>query len=230
MAVGNAPKRTAPVRDRRFRAPDRETILNVAAELFEQRGYRSTTMQDLAERLNISKATLYAHARSKNDLLIGIIEQWTRLMARDLDQAVDSPSPVQRVRLLLKLWIERSLSMKAHRTVFALCASDHELAPEMTARYRDWEDALQQRLESLVVLAQQLGVVRREVEPVVAAAHLIHAPGWAADRLVQPGLMDVDSAVEQILDILLHGLFDRAAPAEVRPIDPKGIPGTPQAR
>lgn len=229
MAVGNAPDqdspgsdpaRSDPSRDRRYRAPDRDTILDVAAELFERHGYRSTTMQDLAEQLNISKATLYAHARSKTDVLVGILEQWTRLVGQDLDEAVTHPSPVERVRVLLRLWTRRSVQMKAHRTVFALCAGDHELAPEVSDRYRVWEDSLQERLESLVALAQKLGVVRTEVNTTVAALNLLYAPGWAADRLVGPGLLDVDEAVEQILDVLLHGLFDPDAPAEVDPVTP----------
>jgi len=224
VAGGNAPDQDSPgpvpPRDRRYRAPDRETILDVAAELFERHGYRSTTMQDLAEQLNISKATLYAHARSKTDVLVGILEQWTRLVGQDLDEAVRHPSPSERVRILLRLWTRRSAEMKAHRTVFALCASDHELAPEVSDRYRAWEDSLQERLESLVALAQKLGVVRTEVNTTVAALNLLYAPGWAADRLVGPGLLDVDGAVEQILDVLLHGLFDPDAPTEVDPVTP----------
>jgi AcrR family transcriptional regulator len=220
VAVGNVPEPSPPARDRRYRAPDRETILNVAAELFERHGFRSTTMQDLAEQLNISKATLYAHSKSKTDVLVGILEQWTRLVEQDLDEAVRHPSPEARVRILLRLWTHRSVTMKAHRTVFALCASDHELAPEVSARYRVWEDSLQERLESLVALAQKLGVVRAEVNPTVAALNLLYVPAWAADRLVQPGLLDVASAVEQALDVLLYGLFDPDAPAEVDPVEP----------
>jgi AcrR family transcriptional regulator len=220
VTVGNAPDPGAAARDRRYRAPDRDTILHVAAELFERDGYRSTTMQDLADQLNISKATLYAHTKSKADVLVGIIEQWTRLVGQDLDEAVRHPSPVDRVRVLLRLWTQRSVTMKAHRTVFALCASDHELSPEVSARYRAWENSMQERLESLVVLAQKLGVVRPAVNPAIAALNLLYAPPWAADRLVGPGLLDVDSAVEQVLDVLLYGLFDPDAPAEVDPVSP----------
>jgi hypothetical protein len=110
--------------------------------------------------------------------------------------------------------------MKAHRTVFALCAGDHELAPEVSARYRVWEVSLQERLESLVALAQKLDVVRTEVNTTVAELNLLYAPGWAADRLVEPGVLDVDGAVEQIMDVLLRGLFAPDAPADVDPVTP----------
>jgi AcrR family transcriptional regulator len=219
MTAAGASEAADSVRDRRLRAPDRDTIFNVAADLFERRGYRATTMQDLADQLGISKATLYAHAKSKTDVLVGIIEQWTRRMEEDLDEAVRHPDPVQRVRILLRLWTRRSVSMRAHRTVFELCASDHELPPDVSVRYRDWEESMQGRLRALVELAQQLRVVRAEVDATVAAVNLIYAPYWAADRLVQPGVMDVETAVEQILDVLLYGLFNPDGPTEVGPVD-----------
>lgn len=202
-------------RDRRVRAPERDTILAVAADLIRRRGYRSTTMQDLAEELGIAKATLYAHARSKSDVLVGIIDQWTRHIDEDLDTALQHAKPTERVRVLLRLWTERSVVMKAHRSVFALCASEHELPANLSARYRDWEAAIQHRLRELVTLAQSLGVVRAEINPTVAALNLIHAPTWAADHLVETGLMDLDAAVEQVLDVVLHGLFSPDAPSEV---------------
>ena len=87
-------------------------------------------------------------------------------------------------------------------------------------RYRDSEDAMQDRLRALVELAQNLGVVRREINPTVAAVSLINAPHWAADRLVEPGVLDEKTAVEQILDVLLYGLFDPNGPAEVGPVPP----------
>lgn len=105
--------------------------------------------------------------------------------------------------------------MKAHRSVFALCASDHELPADVSSRYRDWENGLEARLRDLVTLAQQLGVVRTEIDPRVAALNLVHAPHWAADRLVEPGLLSLDAAVEQVLDVLLHGLFAPDAPRDV---------------
>jgi AcrR family transcriptional regulator len=215
MTTEMSPSDGAPVRDRRIRAPDRDTILNVAADLFERRGYRATTMQDLAVQLEISKATLYVHAKSKPDVLVGIIEQWTRLMEEDLDEAVRHPEPAQRVRILLRLWTQRSVTMRAHRMVFALCASDHELPADARARYRAWEDSIQDRVHALVVLAQKLGVVRPEINATVAAVNLINAPHWAADRLVEPGELDVEPAVDQILDVLLYGLFKPGGPTEV---------------
>jgi AcrR family transcriptional regulator len=48
---------------------DVETLLGVAVTVFNERGYDGTSMEDLAQRLGISKSAIYHHVASKDDLL-----------------------------------------------------------------------------------------------------------------------------------------------------------------
>jgi AcrR family transcriptional regulator len=48
----------------------RERILDVAQELFTQQGYEKTSLRDIAERLQITKAALYYYFQRKEDILI----------------------------------------------------------------------------------------------------------------------------------------------------------------
>jgi AcrR family transcriptional regulator len=47
----------------------RQRILAVAAALFAERGYRATSMQEIADRVGITKAALYYHFAAKEDVL-----------------------------------------------------------------------------------------------------------------------------------------------------------------
>ncbi|MFC7545934.1 TetR family transcriptional regulator [Plantactinospora sp. GCM10030261] len=47
----------------------RQRILAVAAALFAERGYRATSMQEIADRIGITKAALYYHFAAKQDVL-----------------------------------------------------------------------------------------------------------------------------------------------------------------
>src|SRR5437870_10381674 len=60
---------------RRNRAPDssRQRIVEAARAHFFSHGFRSVTMDDLAEELAISKKTLYAHFPGKFDLLEAVL-------------------------------------------------------------------------------------------------------------------------------------------------------------
>ncbi|MEU6133212.1 TetR/AcrR family transcriptional regulator [Saccharopolyspora sp. NPDC047091] len=48
---------------------DLDSLLAVAVELFNERGYDSTSMEDLSRKLGISKSAIYHHVPSKQDLL-----------------------------------------------------------------------------------------------------------------------------------------------------------------
>lgn len=48
---------------------DLESLLSVAVEVFNERGYDGTSMEDLSQRLGISKSAIYHHVQSKDELL-----------------------------------------------------------------------------------------------------------------------------------------------------------------
>lgn len=48
-------------------------ILQLALELFNERGYEGTSMRQVAERLGVTTAALYYHFRSKDDILISLV-------------------------------------------------------------------------------------------------------------------------------------------------------------
>lgn len=62
--------RTSPARGR----GGRERILAAAARLFATQGINATGMEQVAEAAPVSKRTLYAHFRTKGDLVIGHLE------------------------------------------------------------------------------------------------------------------------------------------------------------
>src|SRR5205823_8455478 len=57
----------------RKRDPNRQRIVDAARVHFFSHGFRSVTMDDLAEELGISKKTLYAHFPGKIDLLEAVL-------------------------------------------------------------------------------------------------------------------------------------------------------------
>src|SRR5258706_2446937 len=48
---------------------DLESLLAVAVDVFNERGYDGTSMEDLSRRLGIAKSSIYYHVDGKEDLL-----------------------------------------------------------------------------------------------------------------------------------------------------------------
>ncbi|HEU5308208.1 MAG TPA: helix-turn-helix domain-containing protein [Acidimicrobiia bacterium] len=70
----------------------RERILTVANELFTEQGYEGTSLREIADRLDITKAALYYHFRSKDEILQTLLEPFDVLieeMLQRLDDAHD---------------------------------------------------------------------------------------------------------------------------------------------
>lgn len=65
----------------------RETILAAARELFFEKGYR-TTMEEIAERAELSKGTLYLYFNSKDELYISVIMEGFRILEERIEKAI----------------------------------------------------------------------------------------------------------------------------------------------
>src|SRR5687767_11841588 len=53
----------------------KEQIFSTARSLFSERGYRATTVRDIAREMNMQAGSLYAHIESKEDVLWEIVER-----------------------------------------------------------------------------------------------------------------------------------------------------------
>jgi AcrR family transcriptional regulator len=57
--------------------PDtRGRIQSVALELFAEQGYDKTSLREIAERLDVTKAALYYHFKSKEDIVTSLVEDY----------------------------------------------------------------------------------------------------------------------------------------------------------
>ncbi|HEX3501986.1 MAG TPA: TetR/AcrR family transcriptional regulator [Xanthobacteraceae bacterium] len=105
-----------------------QAILDSAYELFSERGYHATTLQDIAERAGIGVGTVYSYVPSKIRLLYAIVEPWQKdAIARLEKRVLKIKSPRERLRaILLGVW--RDIPMEniglANSLMEALASAD----------------------------------------------------------------------------------------------------------
>ncbi len=58
------------------RSDTRDKIQAVALELFAEHGYEKTSLREIAERLDVTKAALYYHFRTKEDIVVSLFEDF----------------------------------------------------------------------------------------------------------------------------------------------------------
>ncbi|MFI8325150.1 TetR/AcrR family transcriptional regulator [Streptomyces sp. NPDC085529] len=84
------------------RGNTRQRIQDVALELFAEQGYEKTSLREIAERLDVTKAALYYHFKTKEDIIIGIFQDLTRPMDELLDWAAEQPRTLETKREILR--------------------------------------------------------------------------------------------------------------------------------
>ncbi|MEU0411435.1 TetR/AcrR family transcriptional regulator [Streptomyces griseorubiginosus] len=60
------------------RGNTRQRIQDVALELFAEQGYEKTSLREIAERLDVTKAALYYHFKTKEEILVSIFDDLTQ--------------------------------------------------------------------------------------------------------------------------------------------------------
>ncbi|WP_281262722.1 TetR/AcrR family transcriptional regulator [Nocardia nova] len=73
------------------RTDTRDRIRSVAMELFSANGYEHTSIREIADRLGITKAAVYYHFRSKEDIVVSLADDLRRGIDDLLVWAADQP-------------------------------------------------------------------------------------------------------------------------------------------
>jgi AcrR family transcriptional regulator len=106
-----------------------DRIQRAALALFLRQGYERTSLREIADELAFTKAALYYHYHSKQELLEAVLDP----LLSDLEELVDTPAPPARERFLAA-YLE---VLMRHRPLVQYLASDgaallsSELAPRL---------------------------------------------------------------------------------------------------
>jgi len=123
----------------------RARILDAALELFSAHGFDGTTLQQIADRLGFTKAALYYHFRSKDDLLRALIAP----AIADLDALLDADEQEADTPARRRHFVEDYIDvMLRQRRLIAYMASDLAIVahPAISGGNAARRDRLQTRL------------------------------------------------------------------------------------
>jgi AcrR family transcriptional regulator len=107
----------------------RERIISTALELFNQNGLTNTTLDAVAEQMNVTKPFIYTHFKSKNELLSEICSRGIRASLDVLDRVVASKdSPTVKLRVLAHDFMMAVIENQSHIAIYT--REEKHLSPE----------------------------------------------------------------------------------------------------
>jgi AcrR family transcriptional regulator len=102
-------------------ADTRSRILDAALDVFSEHGFEGSTLQQVADRLGFTKAALYYHFRSKDDILGALVTPANTGIEAMLGAYAGTPDTPARRRQFMAAYIDYLLS---HRHLIAYISSD----------------------------------------------------------------------------------------------------------
>jgi AcrR family transcriptional regulator len=190
----------------------RRSLLDAAAKLIAERGYRGMTVNEIVARAGLSKGTFYWYFSCKDDVLFAVLEEH-----------IDRPL-YELIELLKTAPAEHDMAPEASRRLLELLERGRETVlleheyqllairePRLRARYLKRQAALREALAAgLDARAQQLGAPPFSTPTSdVATAYLALANSLAVERLIDPDTVS-DNLLGDIVALVYQGLVARA--------------------
>jgi AcrR family transcriptional regulator len=193
-------------------------ILSRSAKLFNTKGARSTTLSDVADKLGLTKTSLYYYVKTKEDLIYQCYDAAMRQAHKTLDQVEQTTDdPLERILLFMEENISIILkALSGH--------GDYYAAPLEFASLKDeHREALSQEYLRMFIRIRSYirdGIESNVIRPchsTATARALIGALDWSFYWLYEMPREDAVLAGSALRNIVKHGLF--AADGQYRPTD-----------
>ncbi|HEX5188758.1 MAG TPA: helix-turn-helix domain-containing protein [Streptosporangiaceae bacterium] len=122
----------------RSRTDTRARIQQIAVELFSEHGYEGTSLREIAEHLGVTKAALYYHFKSKEDIITSLVEDYQGQMDALIGWAREHPGNAETRREILS----RYMRIVAERSqVFRMLHQNQAALNTMAATLRTLKNA-----------------------------------------------------------------------------------------
>jgi AcrR family transcriptional regulator len=184
----------------------REELLTKAAEVFEQKGFGQTRIEDIAKALGLKRSALYYYFETKNDIARALVEDYLSSKANDLEELVSSSSgsPTEKLRALLTQQILNRTSGGGARA-----RALNKMGPELPDETRATLQSARRRIRDLYVQVIEEGIEAgefRHVDARIAALAVIGIANWTSWWYSPGGRLEPSELAETLVDIAVNGL------------------------
>jgi AcrR family transcriptional regulator len=104
---------TVYARREREQSVRRELIIETARRFFETKGFERTTVEEIAEKAELGKGTIYSYFQSKEQIYIAILEQDLTVLIEQIEQVSKNPnSAIETLQKMYDVYIRYHLERK----------------------------------------------------------------------------------------------------------------------
>lgn len=114
-----------------------QEILRAASDVIAERGYQMASLDDIADRLDLTKASLYHYFPSKDELLLACLEMVANDVISRLEDAASKPFASQRARLSALIVVQLDGVVRIHPQLAAFFLHPPDLPTSLQRRTKE---------------------------------------------------------------------------------------------
>ncbi len=183
----------------------KEGILEAAARIFSEKGFHATSMQDIAEAVNLQKASIYHHFASKQEILLEILDHALDLINGRLEQVLSQPLPPdEKLRQAMITYFQTIAEYQSLSAVLLL--ELRSLDPELKARQATRREKFERTWRDLIIEGRQQGIFN-DVDPSLTGRAILGVMNWTVTWYRRDGPRSAKEIADHFADIFLNGLM-----------------------
>lgn len=184
----------------------RAEIVQAAAQIFREKGYHATSMQDIADAVHLQKASLYHHITSKQEILLEILNHALDRMTAEIGAVVDSDlSPTEKLRGALRAYT--TILIEDRDLASVLLLEYRGLGPKLLAEHIARRDQVDRLWRKMVQAGIDSGEFR-PIDPVMTSFALLGVQNWMVTWFHKRGRLSAVQAADGFADLFLQGLLN----------------------
>ncbi|CQD18121.1 TetR family transcriptional regulator [Mycobacterium lentiflavum] len=197
---------------------DRDAVADAVAELFHSGGYEAVSIVDTAEKLSVSRATLYRTVPTKQDLLGILFERSTREITERVETAIrDIADPAERLKEMVRLQSEAAVQMRSYMPVFF---DGGDLPSDVVQRWHKWSRQFEKLWESVVAANMEAGNIEKG-DLVITTRLILGMILWVSRWYRPKEKITADDIAEHAIGLLRLGYVPAAESANRKSAAPR---------
>ncbi|MEG2469452.1 MAG: TetR/AcrR family transcriptional regulator [Comamonas sp.] len=188
------------------RLAKRQAVLSTAAQMFNERGFHATSLDDVAARLGVSKPTLYYYVKSKDQILLECVQQGLEMTLEGIEVSRRAGgSALDQLEACMRVYA-RIVTMD-----FGMClirVGDEQLPPDSRKALRRMKAQIDLAFRRLVEAGVQQGLLA-PCDPKMVAFMIGGALSWIGRWYDRGGAYDPDEIADHAIATLLQGVLLR---------------------
>lgn len=183
----------------------RDDILEAAAQVFRQKGFHGASMANIAEAVNLQKASLYHHVSSKQEILFELLDRALELLLERISPIAAQSIPAdERLRLMIREYLQ---ILAENTDLSAVLLFEHRsLEGKQHARHvpnRDkfealWREVLAEGVRSKRIVCENISLATRAILGIM---------NWTITWYRPDGDLTIEQIADQYSNLLLNGLL-----------------------